>query len=175
MRDVTGTLVCENLGLIKESKFSYWILYNGKFLSESKFHLLIKAPLTMQDKTCTQFNWAIGMSKFTDLNIMAAKDFWISFVITFKGRLLLTYWLWHRTAWISDFGVLPPCVNIYLNPNRDLNQVWSILPALGLLPSTVGAAARGVANPMQAKWIKLNLIKTISRSFVDKVAWACNT
>ena len=49
-----------------------------------------------------------------------------------------------------------------------LDQAWSILPALGCSPLTVRAAskrpaAQGGATPMQAKWIKLDLITTRTR------------
>ena len=38
----------------------------------------------------------------------------------------------------------------------ELVRIWSILPALELLP--VGVNSWGGATPMQAKWIKLDLI-----------------
>ena len=62
--------------------------------------------------------------------------------------ILTAFLLWFK---VSKKYVDQLCI---LN-SISLDQVWSILPALGLLP--LNSNSRGWATPMQAKWIKLDL------------------
>ena len=55
--------------------------------------------------------------------------------------------------------------------NQNLDQVWSILPALELL--SLGVNSRGVAAPMQTKWIILDLIKTSLKTTIQNIVKKC--
>ena len=67
----------------------------------------------------------------------------------------------HETTNMIFLWLMIYCTFWWLNQTLYLDQVWSILPTLELLPLNCsrrcGVNSQGGATPMQSKWIKLDL------------------
>ena len=81
--------------------------------------------------------------------------------------IALTFEFGHNTTLLKK-AIFDKVYNIEIEPplvcNVDLDQAWSILPALELLPSS-RRTVEGEQTPMQAKWIKLDLPLTYGEIF----------